>query len=56
MSQRPSETNFIHQMGSADIVYPDSINIKIIGPYLLGDMIGKGTPQACSYFRCFWKS
>ncbi len=43
MCQRHSDSNFIHYMESKEIIYDTSVNsVKIIGPYALGDVIGKG--------------
>jgi hypothetical protein len=42
MCQRNSESNFIQYMDSGEIVYNPISSVKIIGPYALGDVIGKG--------------
>ncbi|TPX67165.1 hypothetical protein CcCBS67573_g07583 [Chytriomyces confervae] len=43
LSQRHASSNFITKIGSADLDYgtPETV-VKIIGPYILGDQIGKG--------------
>ncbi|KAJ3411150.1 Serine/threonine-protein kinase stk11 [Chytridiales sp. JEL 0842] len=44
ISQRHASSNFITKLDSADIVYPtESAPVKVIGPYVLGDKIGKGS-------------
>lgn len=42
--QRHNHSNFIIKMDSADMVYtaPQHIKVKIVGPYVFGDKIGKG--------------
>ncbi|KAI8613350.1 kinase-like domain-containing protein [Chytriomyces sp. MP71] len=43
LNQRHASSNFITKIGSADLDYgePQTI-VKIIGPYVMGDQIGKG--------------
>ncbi|KAI8803162.1 kinase-like domain-containing protein [Cladochytrium replicatum] len=43
LSQRHSSSNFIQKIDSAEVVWKQPIkNLKLIGPYLLGEQIGKG--------------
>ena len=43
LQQRHDSVNFIHKMGSADLVYEQqALRIKFLGPHLLGGQIGKG--------------
>ncbi|KAJ3085094.1 Serine/threonine-protein kinase stk11, partial [Quaeritorhiza haematococci] len=44
LCQRHSSSNFIHKIDSSEIVWRNQATIvKMIGPYLLGDIIGKGS-------------
>jgi hypothetical protein len=44
LSQRHASSNFITKLDSADVVYPtEAAPVKVIGPYVLGDKIGKGS-------------
>ncbi|KAJ3126392.1 Serine/threonine-protein kinase STK11 [Nowakowskiella sp. JEL0407] len=43
LCQRHASSNFIHKIDSAEVVWQEkAVNVKMIGPYLLGDQIGKG--------------
>ncbi|KAJ3103889.1 Serine/threonine-protein kinase stk11 [Phlyctochytrium bullatum] len=43
LCQRHASSNFIQKIDSSEVVYgPQETKVKIIGPYLLGDQIGKG--------------
>jgi len=43
LCQKHSSSNFIHKIDSKEILWNDeSIVVKMIGPYILGDSIGKG--------------
>lgn len=59
MSQRCSNS-FINHVDSADVVHVEEMNTKVksIGPYILGDMIGKGMNHSLHRItkRRFWKS
>ncbi|TPX36101.1 hypothetical protein SeMB42_g07104 [Synchytrium endobioticum] len=44
LCQRHASMNFITKIASADLVYDDEgLKAKMVGPYLLGDQIGKGS-------------
>jgi len=44
LCQKHSSSNFIHKIDSKEILWNDeSIVVKMIGPYILGDSIGKGS-------------
>ncbi|KAJ3272019.1 Serine/threonine-protein kinase stk11 [Borealophlyctis nickersoniae] len=44
LCQRHSSSNFIHKIDSSEVVWKaTSATVKMIGPYLLGEQIGKGS-------------
>lgn len=53
MSQRHASTNFIHKIDSSEVIWQqEQKQIKMIGSYLLGDQIGKGSFGKVKEGRC----